>query len=379
MTTDTLDTGNRAPCPIQDSYEAYGCEVNTISPAELFERYKQADFLYPAKLARLTPFLPEILDNWRRGIDGGESISSVVTYLDRAGAWASVSSWRSTHGGWNSQHLVSTGGPVASRAVLLAAQADRIRVDLDQSHQNWFQPSNRYANRVFGSIVAAIGPQHAAVQAFNYLAVPVPARWPVDEGVRLVQCAASKGSGLFDLAVRTRGRVYAVAEELDHEDLLLDAVDQLYATVGLRRYRRVWLAMINGHDGPVGAAIAQRGPLGFNLSFLESRCDLLVEPTLTTEKATVVTRALVSAAASAYEDFPPGAMPLITDDRTALIVCGLGGELVRQYAQGIWLRAGYLAWYRHVERLYERRFHQEGHHGTTALATVGDYRPRGRR
>jgi hypothetical protein len=52
----------------------------------------------------------------------------------------------------------------------------------------------------------------------------------------------------------------------------------VYRALGLRRYRRIWLAMMDGHDAPVGAAIAYRGPLGFNLSFLENRCDVLLDP-----------------------------------------------------------------------------------------------------
>jgi len=40
-----------------DSYEAYGCKVNAISVDELFRKYEQAGFLYPAKMQRLAPFM----------------------------------------------------------------------------------------------------------------------------------------------------------------------------------------------------------------------------------------------------------------------------------------------------------------------------------
>ena len=315
--------------PILGSYEAYGCRVNAIDPADLFQRYRQANFLYEDKLRHLAPFMPEILDNWRRGMDAGNLIHHIVTYQNHHGAWASLTSWRSTHTGWHAGHLVSLGGPAASRAVLLAAQAERMRDLQDRAAQNWFQPSNRYANHVFGSVVESIGPEHAWVGRFNYLWLSLEKRPPGNDQVAIVPCPPSKGSDLFELAVKTRGRVYAIAEELDHEDLLLDAVDALYASVGLRRYRRVWLAMLKGHDAVVGAAIAYRGPLGFNFSLLESRCDLLIDPTLNNAHANAVTQALVETAATVYKDFPPRVIPLVTDDPTSSNVVSMGGRLIR--------------------------------------------------
>jgi hypothetical protein len=351
MTMRASGAGSETPGPILASYEAYGCRVNAIDPAELFQRYQQAGFLYPAKLERLEPFLPEIEENWRRGT-GEPSIHQIVTYLDSSGAWASISGWRTTHAGWNYQHLVSTGGPPASRAVLLASQAALIRDPGCLAGQNWFQRGNGYAGDVFGSIGASIGPQHASAAEFDYLGVPVGGVRPAATGGVAVVRWNGRQSGLFELAVRTRGRVYALAEELDHDDLLLDAVDKLYSTVGLRRYRRIWLAMLDGYYGPVGAAVAYRGPLGFNFGFLENRCDLLVEPTLTDEQTEAVARALVGAAVEANLDFPPQTMPVVADDRAAPALLSLGGEPIRRYTHGMWLRPGFLAWYRHVERQY---------------------------
>jgi hypothetical protein len=351
MTVLPSGANSAGPSPILDSYEAYGCEVNAVEVAELFALYEKAGFLHPAKLERLAPYLPEIQDNWRRAA-GSESVHQIVTYLDPSGGWASISGWRSTHTGWSYQHLVSTGGPEAAGAVLLATQAARIHDPECQAGQSWFRRSNQYEAHLLGAVGAPVGPQHSSVAEVHYLAVPVGVR-PETAGGVTVTPWTRRQSGLFELAVRTRGRVYAVAEELDHEDLLLDAVDQLYSTVGLRRYRRVWLAMLDGYYGPVGAAVAYRGPLGSNFSFLENRCELLVEPTLTDEQAGAVTEALVGAATAAYEDFPPQTMPLVADERTAPAVRRMGGEPIRRYAHGMWLRPGFVTWYRHLERLYQ--------------------------
>ncbi len=351
MTMRASGGSSAAPGPILDSYEAYGCEVNTIDPAELFELYQKAGFLSPARLQRLRPYLPEIEGNWRQAA-GNASIHQAVTFRDPGGAWASISGWRSTHAGWSHQHLVSTGGPEVAGAVLLAMQAAKIHDPRCRAGQSWFRRSNQYAGHLLGAVGAPVGPQHSSASEVDYLAVPVGVR-PATTGVVAVVPWTGRQSGLFELAVRTRGRVYAVAEELDHEDLLLDEVDQLYRTVGLRRYRLVWLAMLDGYYGPVGAAIAYRGPLGSDFSFLENRCDLLVEPTLTDEQTYAVTQALVAAAATAYEDFAPQTMPLVADDRATPAVLSLGAEPARRYMQGMWLRPGFVSWYRHLERLYQ--------------------------
>jgi hypothetical protein len=340
---------------VPDSDEALGCQVNAIDPPALFDIYRQSGFLYPAKADRLAPFLPQIVENWRRGMAGGESIMRVVTYRAKDGRWASLSAWRSTHIGWNHQHIVSTSGPLASRAVVLAEAGMRVRDGKRSGALSaWFQRGNRYANRMFGSIETAVGTRDSSVTDHHYLALPLDVRPRSATDVRITP-GRTTGFGLFELAAAARGRVYAVAEELDHDDLLLDEVDQAYRTVGLRRYRRVWLASIDDQAGSVGAAIAYRGPLGFNFSFLENRCDILLDPSLTDRQADAVTRALVEAAAPAYADFPLRAMPVVGDGRTARAVLALGAQPIRRYARAIWLRPGFVASYHHFDRMYQRR------------------------
>src|SRR5690348_12953944 len=97
-TTCETDTGQwrRALGP----YEAYGCRVNTIDVGALYQRYQQGGFVYPQKRERIAPYLPQILDNWRRALRGGEELLRVITYDDPgAGRWASTSLWRVTGGG----------------------------------------------------------------------------------------------------------------------------------------------------------------------------------------------------------------------------------------------------------------------------------------
>jgi hypothetical protein len=337
------------------SFESYACEVNALSIDELFRRYERSGFLYPGKLKKLAPFLPLVKENWRKARRGGELIQWVATYENPAqDQWASITSWLSTRTGWVSQHLVSMGGPVASRAVMLAGQAVRIADRHDGSHQSWFRRNNRYANRIFGSIPETLGGQHGWVGDYaHYYLLPAPLTLHANH-VRVEVATDADLAELRAFIAKTRSNVFLSAEGLLEDDLGLDAVDQIYARVGLRRYRRVVAVRAIRDCALLGVALAYRGPLGLNFSFLENRCDLILSPQLSIGQAVVVCSALCAGAASLYEDFELGVIPLVIDARLSGALQALGAEYIRDYAQSAWLQSGFADWYRHTERFYAR-------------------------
>ena len=159
---------------------------------------------------------------------------------------------------------------------------------------------------------------------------------------------------LQDLARRCRGDVYVSAEELDRPDLLLDEVDQLYRLVGLRRYRRVWLASPRAGEA-VAAVLAYRGPLGMNFSFLENRCDLLVSPDCPADDVTDVVAALLTKASHTYDGLPLSHLMVACNGATENVVRRIGGHVVQPYTQSICLQAGLPAWFSYIDSLYARR------------------------
>jgi hypothetical protein len=153
---------------------------------------------------------------------------------------------------------------------------------------------------------------------------------------------------------RARSDVFLSAEGLLEEDLGLDSVDQIYARVGLRRYRRVVAVRAIRDSMLLGVALAYRGPLGLNFSFLENRCDLILPPQLPMAEAVVVCSALCAGAGNVYEEFELGVIPLVIDVRHSGALRALGAEYVRDYAQSACLQSGFADWYRHTERCYAR-------------------------
>jgi hypothetical protein len=354
MPLDQLDQQMVDSLPqLADVYDRYGVEVNALSVPEIFTLYERTGFLYPDKAARLFPHLAQVRENWRRMLKVGDSLLYVLTAGDHKKGLASLAVWRASQNGWMSQHLVSDNNPYASRAVLLAAAAARIRKDCDVSAQNWFRPENRFPARVFGSMVKTIGDSLSSVQRHAYFALPRTLVLPSAKRFRVVPYTPSHKSALLDIASQARGRIYVIAEELE-QDTEFETVADLYRSVGLRRSRHVWLAYRAHKEEPIGAAIAYRGPLGINFSYLENRCDLLLQPTLPEAEVTDVAAALLSASSAAYTDFELDDIPVIADEMATHALMKLGGEFVRHYCQGIWLKDGHPGFYKHVDGFYSR-------------------------
>jgi len=338
---------------LPDVYDAYGVQVNALSVCEIFALYEHTGFLYPEKAARLFSHLGQVRENWRRMLAAGKSLLYVLTAGDKKRGRASLAVWRTTHNGWMSQHLVCENNPYASRAVMLAAAAAAIRKGCDLSAQNWFRPENRFPAREFGSMVQTIGKSLSSVQRHSYFALPRTLVLPTEKRIRVVPYSPSHREALLEIASAARGRVYVVAEELE-QDVEFKAVDELYRGVGLRRTRHVWLAYRANKEEPIGAAIAYRGPLGMNFSYLENRSDLLLHPTLPESEVSQAASSLLNASSAAYEDFELDEIPVIAEEMAAHVLFKLGAEFLRHYCQGIWLKDGHPGFYRHVDGFYSR-------------------------
>jgi hypothetical protein len=369
MTIDTLDRETLNSLPRLSGLEAaYGVKVNELEVDELFALYERTGFLYPAKAERLLPYEGLVRENWRRLLRAGDSLLYVLTAGDRESGRASISVWRSTHHGWTSQHLVSE-NPLASRAVILAGSAASILKGVDESHQNWFRPENKFPSRIFGSMVQSIGASLASVQRHKYFALPRKLTLPTDKRFRIVPYDPSHGEGLCAIASLVRGSIFVTAEELSR-DVELNAVNEMYRSVGLRRTRRVWLAYRNLRNEPIGAVIAYRGPLGVNLSFIENRCDLLLHPTVPESDTEHLVSSLLHASAQAYEDFELDDIPVITEEIAAPALHRLGAEFLRHYCQGTWLKDGQARFYRHVDGFYSRLLQRIDKQGIQPQATA---------
>lgn len=332
---------------IGKSFSDYGCELNNISVEDLFRRYLDSGFLYPDKLKRLSPFMDVIQRNWRLALSAKGNLHRVVTYgNNNSQQWASVSSWRSTLYGWTTQHLAAIGGPLASRAVMLADGAiAENNLSIHHSRQNWFRRSNRLANKLFGSIHESLSADDAWVGDYAYFDVDLKSIPPVSD-----RSFKPSPKDVSILAAQVRSETFVKAEELDSDDLELDQLDELYKHVGLRRYRHIYGVEKSGLLA--GIAIAYRGPLGLNSSFLENRCDLLLDSHIEAAYVPEVITQLLQACILTYVDFEAAAIPVTIDLQYAPALMALGGQHIRDYAQALCLNNA--QFFQHVAHFYTR-------------------------
>jgi hypothetical protein len=345
-------------------------QVNALGVDELFALYERTGFLYPAKAARLIPHLDAVRENWDRLLHAGESLLYILTAGDREEGYASLAVWRTARSSWVWQHLVCESSPLQSREVMLGGLVRCMRHSVGESQQNWFRPENRFPARVFGTMVRTLGEALSSVQHHMYFAVPrrlpAPRR---DSSLQIARYDRTHHEALCAVAALARGSIYVTAEELDR-DVELQSMDDLYRSVGLRRTRHVWLAYRAGSDDAMGAAVAYRGPLGLNFSFLENRCDLLLNPSLSDDDAAAATSALVEAAKAAYDDFELEEIPVVADRAAMRALCASGAQWLRNYCQGIWLKDGQPLLYGHVDRFYARLLDRAGRRSVDSTLTA---------
>ena len=93
-----------------------------------------------------------------------------------------------------------------------------------------------------------------------------------------------------------------------------------------------------------------------------------VEPSVQTTEE-IIRRAL-QAAAAAYSDFELDQMPVVADPAAAPALSAMGGRFLRRYCQGIWLRDGQPALYRHVDRFYTRLLDRAERRGAQQTPTA---------
>jgi hypothetical protein len=345
-----------ADVPFGRDCAAYGCTINDIKVDQLFAKYEACGFLYPAKLARLKPVFGRIAENWERSMRAvdGRSLHRVYCYGSvESGAWASVSVWTTTNGTVHSQHLVSAGRPEASRAVLLCAQSDSYSQS-EQGAQNWFRAENRYPARIFGSCTLALGPAQSCVAQHACIGIDRSRLPDADGAVRVDRATDADAPAVDRLARRLCGDVQARADEWAAGDVGLAALDRRYAAVGLRRHRSVFVATAPGMLEPIGLAVAYRGPLGLNFSFLENRCEVWIDPQLPGELQAATAAALIRRSASVYDDFELPSILVTTDAFTGRELLDRGAQPLQDYTRSAWLREGYGAWYAHVNGFYAR-------------------------
>lgn len=334
--------------------------ANCLSFDELYDHYSKVGFLYQKKLDRLSPHLDLIRENWEKGWAAGRELIWTLTYREiKNNTMGTVTTWRTTNDGWQAQHLTSQNNPAGVIFLLLAAQDEGLEMNYN-SAQNWYSPTNKFAMRIYGGMVNMVGEENAFSCLLNYLEID-PGKLPGrDPSIRIVECTDRETDEILEMAERCRGKIYCEGEELASGDIGLTALDCLYRQYGLGRKRYIWLAKDRSGTDTLGMIIVYRGPFGFNFSFLENRCDLLIDPGIDPRLVEATAGALLRTAADAFfcdasaPEYPIEHLVVVAEEQATEALSRLGAVKSRQYHQGIWLRQGFNTWKQYMERVFDR-------------------------
>ena len=330
----------------------YGLRVNQISVQGLFERYQQMHFLYPEKQRRLEPYWDIVQETWTRALSAGTELLRVYSVGNDDAGWSSITGWRSTLFGWQWQHHVSSGNPVNTGRCLMGVQAMAIEDPQVRHCVNFYQPTNRFSQKVYGSLSRSLATDHHQISPRHFFSI-----LRRDPSTTLAERVSDNSpleltEATIDFFRREAGDVFVESEELEN-DLELRAIDELYSEVGLRRYRRVFVER-DASGQIVGAAVCLRGPLGLNFSFLENRCLLVFARGLIQSRRASVAQSLLAAAMTVYEDLELPYLVVGVQENTSGTMQELGGQFLRTYQRCTWLEDGFADWYDHVGRFFLR-------------------------
>jgi len=331
--------------------------INEIPFNELIRHYDRVIFLYPDKKKFIQKFMHLIANNWKKALTANDQLLWIAS-SHRSGfqKMATISLWRSTNNGWMAQHLTSNAGPKYVKNILIGTQLHAIKNQY-HSGQNWFQPKNKYANNIFGSIESNIGKHYANVDSFDYFHVNSNHLiQPINNEISIVQCKNNYyQKTVLQFLMEQMGHVYVKTEEWDTDDIELLSVNEMYRQYDLFRYRCIWIAFENNkNDQPAGVLIAYRGPLGLNFCLLENRMELIINKSIDSSKYLDISAQLINNAMLIYndDDYPMDFIPLVTPS--------LSGKKLkeslafkRKYKKSSWLNKGFEPWCHHVKDFFK--------------------------
>lgn len=331
-----------------------GCRVNEISPDRLIELYYKTNFIYKAKSIRLAPYLSLILQNWNKALKAGTSLVRIITYTDRFDHTASVMLWKFTKSTWNVQHLVSSGGHI-SHIPMLSVKGSLITYPSwnDPKYINcWYRPDNKLPQLCFGKSVNAIGDEKISLTSWNYYECDRIVPY-YTKNIKVEDCTALTFEVFRTFFLSQNNPVWWQSEDFTSKDLELNALNEEYRQVGLKRSRKIVLAFQHQEEIPSAVAICNLSSLGLNLSFLENRCLLLYRKGLSDVNRACLTHALLQRVQKLYQNSELHFIPLLVQENSSnFFAKEFQYSLIKKYNQSIWGEPAYIPWYHYIQDLY---------------------------
>ena len=272
------------PDPLQQTDEQleFALRVGAVYPGvkvahdatfeEVWDLFLESGFLYPEKVSRLDPVLPEIRHTVRTLIEANGCCFATVVLRDAATVDAHMSIVQTHERTWMVQHLAAR--PMSARRFDASARLTlgftyygRMRPDIGWVKM-FFRPNNPWPSRVFGGFARRIADAPTSdLRTWRYLTASTAGPAAGTPSGIAVHPADASELPLVAEWFGARGRTVEVeANDLDPRRLGLPVMAAAYSRKGLHRRRECLVARRAGV--PCGFALLEISSLGLNLSEL---------------------------------------------------------------------------------------------------------------
>ena len=311
-----------------------------VSFEEIWSLFLDSGFLYPEKVARLQPVMPEIQQTVRALLDANGHLLATVVLRNEDVPEAHISLLRWYEQTWIVQHLAAL--PLSARGLDASARVNlaltyygQLRPDI-QWGKVFFRPNNAWPARVFGGFARQLtDPRTSDLRVFHYLSAPLgPALPEAPAGIRVRNANADDLIRIEDWFTERGRTVELMANDLQASRANLASVSRLFNTAGLHRRRESIVAERDGHIK--GFALLEISSLGLNFSELTNAFTVHLF-----EEDPYVRLALVRSAARRYAEL----------DRRQCIALEEGDDLSSFEAAGFVKIKDYACWTFHRDHL----------------------------
>lgn len=248
---------------------------------ELFDFFRQSNFLYPKKEQALEPIWEDVQNTSSLLIQNPVSpiLRTLVIRSDDGTVDAHISLLRAYSQTWLFQHLAAMGVKRSNKYAARDINVGIINAMLQLNNFRWlrayYQPQKTSPDTILGTFARRVMDRSkVAYNVYAYLNSSTRLRSEVKQGFVVRQ--ATPG----DMEILERYFIYRdsfpelIAEDLTVEEIGLNSIGQEYQNAGLTRYRKIVAAEYQGRL--CGMALMEFSSPGLNLSEITSRCILHV-------------------------------------------------------------------------------------------------------
>jgi hypothetical protein len=221
-----------------------------VSFEDLWDFFVRTKFMYPDKMQKLRPLLPQIRQTFDSATARSNRVFKSVAFMrdqEMVGYASGLRAYRNT---WMNQHLAASAGGRGGRLLNFGVYFSQ-NVDLEYC-KIFYRPENRWPARVFGGFARNISdPQISDLRLFSYFTLPTDSDLiPAVPGIEVVEADADQLAIAERYFVAKERGLILKANDLSRGGLQLSELDREFAEIGLQRRRRVLFASDRGV--PVG-------------------------------------------------------------------------------------------------------------------------------